>query len=342
MDPLLDNVPRKKPIVLYIIIGVLAVVVIVLSILLGIKSAEKEENKNPETPKPSDSVQPSDTTEPSDTTVPSDSTEPSDSAEPSEPINPVKPEHLIPIKESFYVDDTDDAATKYKGRGTHLNSEYYKILDIYNMQPTANRSILTHFKTYQQTSEYTSPCAMIIMILTYFGIEPPGERTCALSFGLNPEDEKLAKGTYNQDLIFQTCTIANISKKLREYGLEVESSGNYTEDTMPFQDEFEFLPWLKNNIEEGNILLVLYNDWGGQFGIIIGVDDMGTEDTNDDILIFADDYDTTDHLQDGYTIWSFERFYYLWQYSHIIFYEDDDSLNHGQFILVKKPKNNGN
>ena len=67
---------------------------------------------------------------------------------------------------------------------------------------------------------------------------------------------------------------------------------------MPFKDEAEFFPWLKNNIVESNILVVLYNDWGGKYGIILEVDDMGTKDTNDDILLFVDDYDTTDHLQD--------------------------------------------
>ena len=148
MDPLTDFEPRKKPMVLYIIIGIPLIIIIVLSILLAVKSGNKEKNEDP--------------------------------------IDPVKNDHLIPIKESFYINDTDDGATKYKGRGKHLNSEYYKILDIYNMAPTKSRSILTHFKTYKQTSEYSSPCSMIIMVLTYFGIEPPGERTCQIEFGINP------------------------------------------------------------------------------------------------------------------------------------------------------------
>ena len=52
-----------------------------------------------------------------------------------------------------------------------------------------------------------------------------------------------------------------MAERLRNnYNLEVETSANYTEETMPFKDENEFLPWLKNNIDEGNILVVLYND----------------------------------------------------------------------------------
>ena len=65
---------------------------------------------------------------------------------------------------------------------------------------------------------------------------------------------------------------------------------------------------------------------------------MGTEDSNDDVIILADAYDSSDHLQDGYTIWGLERIFHLWQYSYISYYGDDDSLNHGQFIVVKKPQ----
>ena len=109
---------------------------------------------------------------------------------------------------------------------------------------------------------------------------------------------------------------------------------------MPFQDESEFGEWVKKQISEENIPIVLYNDWGGQYAAIIGIDNLGTTETNDDVLILADAYDTTDHLQDGYTIWSLEKFYHLWQHTVIPFYKDDESLNHGQWILVKKPKSN--
>ena len=37
---------------------------------------------------------------------------------------------------------------------------------------------------------------------------------------------------------------------------------------------------------------------------------MGTSDyISDDIIILADPYDTSDHMSDGYTIFSYERFY---------------------------------
>ncbi len=40
---------------------------------------------------------------------------------------------------------------------------------------------------------------------------------------------------------------------------------------------------------------------------------MGTADNlYDDVLIFAEPYDTGDHKQDGYAIGSLDRFYFMW------------------------------
>jgi len=305
-----DTAPPKRPTLLYIIIGVLLIIVVVLSVLLAIQSggkANKEENKDQEKDK--------------------------------EIVNPVKDDHLIPINESYYIDTKEDGAYSYHGCGNHFDSEYYKILDVYNMQPNQNRSILTHFKTYQQTSEFSSPCSLIIMILTYYNMSAPSERHCsAVDFGYNTE---AMKGTYDRTEVFNKSTIPIFADKLKNvYGLEVETSGDYVNKTMPFEDEKSFSVWIKKQINDGNILIVLYNDWAGQYAAVIGVDDMGTDLTNDDVIILADAYDTTDHLQDGYTIWGLDRFFHLWQYSYISFYKDNDSINHGQWILVKKPKSN--
>ena len=58
--------------------------------------------------------------------------------------------------------------------------------------------------------------------------------------------------------------------------------------------------------------MVCWNDWGGHWQVIIGYDTMGTETTQDDVIIVADPYDTTDHNQDGYGVYGAERFYYNW------------------------------
>ena len=59
-------------------------------------------------------------------------------------------------------------------------------------------------------------------------------------------------------------------------------------------------------------IMVDLNDWGGHWQTIIGYDTMGTPNTSDDVLILADPYDTTDHYQDGYYIFSASRFLKMW------------------------------
>ena len=69
---------------------------------------------------------------------------------------------------------------------------------------------------------------------------------------------------------------------------------------------------IQDFLKKGIPVMVAWNDWGGHWQVIIGYDTMGTETTQDDVLIVADSYDTTDHNQDGYGIYPAERFYYNW------------------------------
>ena len=58
-------------------------------------------------------------------------------------------------------------------------------------------------------------------------------------------------------------------------------------------------------------------EWGGHWRVIIGYDSMGTESPLDDMLMFADPYDTCDHRQDGYTTQNAEKFFSMW-FDHFI------------------------
>ena len=84
---------------------------------------------------------------------------------------------------------------------------------MYNMQQTKNRAILTHFKTYQQTSEFSSLCSFVIMILNYFNTPAPSENHCsALDFGLNIT---AMRGTYNRTEVFNKSTIPIFAEKIK-------------------------------------------------------------------------------------------------------------------------------
>lgn len=87
-----------------------------------------------------------------------------------------------------------------------------------------------------------------------------------------------------------------------------DNSGKYVDDA---KDSY-FVKWLSDNIESERPIMVEWADWNGHWQAIIGYDNNGTPEIGDDILIFADPYDTTDHWQDGYYYYPLERWFYMW------------------------------
>ena len=79
-------------------------------------------------------------------------------------------------------------------------------------------------------------------------------------------------------------------------------------------------------------MMIGWDEWGGHWQTIIGYDSMGTEGTQDDVLILADSYDTTDHNQDGYVVESFERLVYGWNSAFET--DEDGSDNYNDFIVA--------
>ncbi len=74
-----------------------------------------------------------------------------------------------------------------------------------------------------------------------------------------------------------------------------------------------FVQWLLGHLEAGRPIMVEWGDWDGHWQAIIGYDSNGTPSIGDDILIFADPYDSSDHWQDGYYYYPLERWFYMWQ-----------------------------
>ena len=87
-----------------------------------------------------------------------------------------------------------------------------------------------------------------------------------------------------------------------------DNSENFVEDA---KDSY-FVKWIIDNIEASRPIMVEWADWDGHWQAIIGYDNNGTPEIGDDILIFADPYDTSDHWQDGYYYYPLERWFYMW------------------------------
>ena len=75
-----------------------------------------------------------------------------------------KPEMIVPIDPNQY-----GGAHAYANAGDNPNSRYYVNLDFYNMPSDDQLTIIPKFKTMQQTTEWSSANAAVLMVLYHFG-----------------------------------------------------------------------------------------------------------------------------------------------------------------------------
>ena len=207
------------------------------------------------------------------------------------------------------------------------------MVDVYNMESNANRTILSKFKTYQQTSEYSAPCACIIMALTYYGDTPPSERQCMKDFGvIDPNNFE------PNEEFFEKIKMKKTEEYINSLGYTTTSNENFTEENFPFNRTDQFTSWVKEILKNNETIMVLWSDWSGTTSLIIGVDDMGHEAGDDQVVILADTYDTSDHLNDGYYILGLDKFFYNWQYINLTYEGGIPGETGGKFIVIHRKK----
>jgi ABC-type bacteriocin/lantibiotic exporters, contain an N-terminal double-glycine peptidase domain len=191
----------------------------------------------------------------------------------------------------------EDGADSVEREGDHSKSPYYTSLDYYNMKSNDNLTILSNFKTIQQTSEWSCGVTSALMVLEYYGLLGDHNEETLAAF----RDNKLAPEATSLK------SIINIFENTGDFNIT---------STYDFDDESKYehinLEMIQDYLKDGIPVIIAWNDWGGHWQVIIGYDTMGTETYQDDVLIMADPYDTTDHNQDGYVIYPAERFYYNW------------------------------
>lgn len=202
------------------------------------------------------------------------------------------------MKISHTVDLQEYGADSVERDGDHVDSTYFSRLDFYNMKSTDTLTLLPKFKTYQQTSEWSCGVACSLMVLNYYGM-------------LGDYNEQTLAEIRSNGLKEEATTLKDVVKIFQTVGgFDVQST--YDFDSEEAAGEYMSLEEIRSTLAEGKPIIVAWNDWGGHWEVIIGYDTMGTETTQDDVLIVADPYDTTDHNQDGYGVYSAERFYYNW------------------------------
>lgn len=232
--------------------------------------------------------------------------------------------------------DPEAGADSVERDGDHKDSPYFNSADYYNMSSTDTLTILPKFKTYQQTSESSCGVVSTLMVLNYFG-----------KLG-NYTEEDLAK-LRNEAGDYPTSGATSVAQVLSIFdhvgGFKLESTYDYygksDADGNAYFDadgsamaaySVITMEWIQTQLKEGKPVMVCWNDWGGHWQVIIGYDTMGTETTQDDVIIVADPYDTTDHNQDGYGVYGAERFYYNWTLYD--FFADSEFAAERDFLFV--------
>ena len=233
--------------------------------------------------------------------------------------------------------DRHGGADAYYGRGDNPHSGYYVNPDFYSATSSKTLTLIPHFKTMQQTTEWSCGDACALMVLRHFGCgmnltewdlavklhsmadrnrpdAKPGSAKDYADFGtkidnlyrcFNSEATlKVAESSY------RTAFAKNDLVKAGDLFPECDRGNLYPQ----FDSAEAFEKWLLPHLQADRPVLAEWSDWDGHWVVIIGVDNNGTPDfIADDILIFADPYDTSDHWQDGYSIAPLERFFSMWK-----------------------------
>ena len=222
------------------------------------------------------------------------------------------------MKMEYRTNYDDYGANMVEREGDHENSPYFYSMDIYNAEPSDSLYILPQFKTIQQTSWWSCGVSAAEMVINYFGKRSDWN------------EERLAElREDHSQMHVGTCLDQVIDIFEGVGGFELETTHDY-EGRL---DEIN-LSFIRQHIKEGTPILVGWNDWGGHWQVIIGYDTMGTDYEGDDVLIMADSFDTTDHNQDGYSVYGAERFIYNFTYYNF-FDGCPDHLNDKCFVAVK-------
>lgn len=216
--------------------------------------------------------------------------------------------------------DPEYGADSIERDGDHPDSPYFQHPDFYRMKSTESLTILSGFQTQQQTSEWSCGVTSAMMIMNWYGkLGTHNEASLAQyrSNGLTPE----ATSTSQMVEIFEGVGGFSLYSVL---------------DCMDTVSEVFTLGFIQDTLKAGNPIAIGWNDWGGHWQVIIGYDTMGTESEMDDVIIVADPYDTTDHNQDGYGIYSATRF--LYNFTFYDYFSAESGEPNDMCFLIATPK----
>ena len=218
------------------------------------------------------------------------------------------------------------------------DSTYWPLHDYYGAASGGTLTMLSGFKTSQQSTGWACGLTSALMVIDWFGLRGDlNEQDLAalrksssqggatnlqqlinVFNGLNALSD-LGKGEWGKWEIYSSYDV------VAENSISKPAGGKYS--LMSVEDLMDGTT-IRGFLEKGIPVMIGWNSFGGHWQVIIGYDDMGSDDTKDHVLILADPYDTTDHLNDGYNIQSLERLVYDWSAGF------DPDFKHGIFVAA--------
>lgn len=198
-----------------------------------------------------------------------------------------------------------EAAASYEGMSDAAFSPYFPRLDFYNKKSdSCGLTLISGFSTYQQTTESTCGPSCALMVLEHFGQTSFDERGLAKSMGtLDEPAEDGQIGTSTEKMV----------RFFKSLGWQVQSSlASADEQGDSFASPVDMRAFFVNSLKAGTPVMVENMYYGGHWRVVIGYDTMGTDQTADDVIIFADPYDVNDQHQNGYTVEGAEYFFFTW------------------------------
>ncbi|MBO5973724.1 MAG: hypothetical protein J6Q16_03410 [Clostridia bacterium] len=220
---------------------------------------------------------------------------------------PVYDNHLPRNPDGTYGGTRDEK--KYgqiiSGRGwwDHLEADYYKRSDFYNMGSLGSRVLLKNYTVLQQTMRSSCGNCAVNGILSYYGDERDPYELEELYVTLYEEvNDTVVKG--------RGTGAASHKKALAQWGYEAKVYGGSASKKPTFGSYYEYMKFMRDTLKQGHPIAVAINLGSGHYLTVIGVDDMGTVGyIYDDVIITADSCDYWDHCQDGYNLTPAYKFY---------------------------------
>lgn len=244
-------------------------------------------------------------------------------------LNEQPAQALIALPDMDPAGGADLALARHgQGQGAHT--------DFFNAQSDSVLTILPHFHTMLQTTEWSCGNVSALMVLHYLGISRETEASLAEQMhtmvdsnvpGAKPGSarRRLDLGTSVGEMHRYFARQSDLQIVASSYRTDYSASELLADTARLLESAVGNLPpqfgsyaqagtFFEETLKGGLPIIVNWTEWGGHWTVIIGYDNGGTPLLrDDDTLVMADPYDTFDRHIDGYISVPLTQFFYNWQ-----------------------------